>query len=86
MIGDILHDVEAGHRAGCRSVLIDNGNETEWQTNELRQPDLIAPDLYSAAQLIAAQERKQAASEGGGLGESGSAGGSVSGSIGGIRR
>lgn len=30
MIGDILHDIEAGHRAGCRSVLIDNGNETEW--------------------------------------------------------
>jgi histidinol-phosphate phosphatase family protein len=86
MIGDILHDVEAGHRAGCRSVLIDNGNETEWQTNELRQPDLIAPDLYAAAQLIAAHERKQAAGETSDLRESGSAGGSVSGSIGGIRR
>src|SRR5687767_8859310 len=30
MIGDILNDVEAGHNAGCRSILIDNGNETEW--------------------------------------------------------
>jgi histidinol phosphatase-like enzyme len=30
MIGDILNDVEAGNRAGCKTVLIDNGNETEW--------------------------------------------------------
>src|SRR6185295_18935494 len=30
MVGDILDDVEAGARAGCRTVLIDNGNETEW--------------------------------------------------------
>src|SRR5690606_33538868 len=30
MIGDILHDVEAGNRAGCKTILIDNGNETEW--------------------------------------------------------
>jgi D-glycero-D-manno-heptose 1,7-bisphosphate phosphatase len=60
MIGDILHDVEAGRRAGCRTVLIDNGNETEWKMSELRKPDLVAPDLYVAAQLIAAQERRQA--------------------------
>ncbi|MEC4819406.1 MAG: HAD hydrolase-like protein [Scytonema sp. PMC 1069.18] len=25
-IGDILNDVEAGHRAGCKTVLIDNGD------------------------------------------------------------
>jgi phosphoglycolate phosphatase-like HAD superfamily hydrolase len=30
MIGDILNDVEAGRRVGCRTILIDNGNETEW--------------------------------------------------------
>ena len=30
-IGDILNDVEAGHLAGCRTILIDNGNETQWQ-------------------------------------------------------
>ncbi len=29
-VGDILDDVEAGSRAGCRTILIDNGNETEW--------------------------------------------------------
>ena len=27
-VGDILDDVEAGRLAGCRTVLIDNGNET----------------------------------------------------------
>lgn len=56
MIGDILHDIEAGRRAGCRTVLIDNGNETEWKTSGLRTPHLVAPDLYVAAQLIAAEE------------------------------
>ncbi|WP_217619149.1 HAD-IIIA family hydrolase, partial [Achromobacter sp. GbtcB20] len=30
-IGDILDDVEAGNRAGCRSILLDVGNETEWR-------------------------------------------------------
>jgi D,D-heptose 1,7-bisphosphate phosphatase len=53
MIGDILNDVEAGLRAGCRTVLIDNGNETEWAFSMLRVPDLFAPDLYSAALQIA---------------------------------
>ena len=55
MVGDILHDVEAGHRAGCRAVLIDNGNETEWDLAGLRQPDFSAPDLAEAAALICGQ-------------------------------
>lgn len=49
MIGDILNDVEAGCRAGCRTVLINNGNETEWTLSPHRMPDLIACDLYHAA-------------------------------------
>ncbi|HJV86038.1 MAG TPA: HAD family hydrolase [Noviherbaspirillum sp.] len=53
MIGDILHDVEAGRRAGCRTVLIDNGNETEWKMSAHRTPHLTAPDLYVAATMIA---------------------------------
>ncbi|EKS71281.1 MULTISPECIES: HAD family hydrolase [Caballeronia] len=48
-IGDILDDVEAGHRAGCRSALIDNGNETEWLKGVGREPDIVAKDLYEAA-------------------------------------
>jgi D-glycero-D-manno-heptose 1,7-bisphosphate phosphatase len=52
MVGDILDDVEAGTRAGCRTVLIDNGNETEWQLSEHRVPDHIARDLAHAADII----------------------------------
>ena len=53
MIGDILHDVEAGNRAGCRTLLLDNGNETEWRLGPRRIPTRMAPDLYAAAVLIA---------------------------------
>ena len=56
MIGDILHDIEAGRRAGCRTVLIDNGNETEWKLSALRTPHVTAPDLYAAATMIAEAE------------------------------
>jgi histidinol-phosphate phosphatase family protein len=49
MIGDILDDVEAGRRAGCRTVLVDNGNETEWHMNAQRRPDVVARDLREAA-------------------------------------
>jgi D,D-heptose 1,7-bisphosphate phosphatase len=57
MVGDILNDVEAGRRAGCRTVLIDNGNETEWVLSPQRTPHLIAPDLHTAATMIAAADR-----------------------------
>lgn len=53
MIGDILHDVEAGNRAGCRTLLLDNGKETEWRLGPRRIPTRMAPDLYAAAVLIA---------------------------------
>jgi D-glycero-D-manno-heptose 1,7-bisphosphate phosphatase len=55
MIGDILNDVEAGNRAGCSTILIDNGNETEWRMNEVRTPDFIAADLLEAAAHIKMQ-------------------------------
>ena len=48
-IGDILDDVEAGRRAGCRTVLIDNGNETVWRRGALREPHVVAADMYRAA-------------------------------------
>lgn len=52
MIGDILNDVEAGLRAGCKSVLINNGNETEWFLNKLRIPTLIVSSMKEAAEKI----------------------------------
>ncbi len=51
-VGDILDDVEAGHRAGCRAILLDVGNETEWRPGPLRQPDCMASDLLDAARVI----------------------------------
>lgn len=52
IVGDILDDIEAGNRAGCRSVLIHNGHETEWRLGEHREPDDHARSLRQASQLI----------------------------------
>ncbi|HEY7315682.1 MAG TPA: HAD-IIIA family hydrolase [Gemmataceae bacterium] len=54
MVGDILDDIEAGRRAGCRTVLIDNGNETQWRRGKRRRPHHVAADLAVAAQFILA--------------------------------
>jgi histidinol-phosphate phosphatase family protein len=56
MIGDILDDIEAGRRAGCRTILLDVGNETEWQLTPERNPHHIAGDLAEAAAIIAAAQ------------------------------
>jgi D-glycero-D-manno-heptose 1,7-bisphosphate phosphatase len=53
-VGDILDDVEAGRRAGCATVLIDNGHETEWVLSPLRTPHVVAADLAEAARRITA--------------------------------
>ncbi len=64
MAGDILDDVEAGCRAGCRTVLIDNGHETEWLIGPGRSPDCRVRNLEEAAEHIlaadgVAREREQ---------------------------
>jgi len=53
LVGDILHDVEAGRRAGCRTILVDNGGETEWELAAIRRPHYLVGDLMSAADVIA---------------------------------
>jgi len=55
-IGDILNDIEAGRRAGCRTILIDNGNETEWRSTPDRIPDYLARNLAEAAWLLISLE------------------------------
>jgi histidinol-phosphate phosphatase family protein len=52
MVGDILHDVEAGGRAGCRTVLLDVGHETEWQPGPMRTPHHRCSTLLEAAEAI----------------------------------
>jgi D,D-heptose 1,7-bisphosphate phosphatase len=51
-VGDILNDMEAGRRAGCRTILLDNGNETEWELSRERLPDCVVSDLQDAADRI----------------------------------
>lgn len=61
MIGDILHDVEAGNRAGCKTILINNGNETEWLRNEFRYPTATLDSLRNASDLIIQSSLEEAA-------------------------
>jgi D-glycero-D-manno-heptose 1,7-bisphosphate phosphatase len=52
LIGDILDDVQAGRAAGCQTVLLNNGHETEWIVTPRRRPDHLAADLAEAAAII----------------------------------
>lgn len=52
LVGDILDDIEAGRRAGCQTVLLNNGNETEWLNSPLRQPTSVVSKLSQAAAAI----------------------------------
>jgi histidinol-phosphate phosphatase family protein len=51
-VGDLLNDIEAGRRADCRTVLLDNGNETEWELSPLRRPHFTVSNLSEAAEVI----------------------------------
>ena len=55
MIGDRLTDVEAGHRAGLRSVLI--GDTEDPKMSPWTPPEVQAQDLLEAAHKILAQTR-----------------------------
>lgn len=60
LVGDILDDVEAGRRAGCRTVLLDVGNETEWRTGPWRTPHVYARGLDGAVRAILAHAGQDA--------------------------
>ncbi|HZS59241.1 MAG TPA: HAD-IIIA family hydrolase [Gemmatimonadaceae bacterium] len=51
-VGDILDDIEAAHRAGCRAILFDSGGETEWEWSPLRAPDHVVRRFDRVADLI----------------------------------
>jgi len=55
-VGDILDDIEAGKRAGCRTVLVDLGTE-HLPERPIRRPDFVARDTLHALQIISACER-----------------------------
>lgn len=50
VVGDHYSDVAAGHRAGCRTVLISNGNSSEEEI--IVEPDWIASDLKEAVDWV----------------------------------
>lgn len=52
MVGDILDDVEAGHRAGAAGLLFDSGGETVWRRSPLREPDAVLRDWHGLADHI----------------------------------
>ncbi len=53
LIGDAQIDVEAGHRAGCRTVLVLSGKTQAAEVGVWRRsPDLIAKDLWDATRMI----------------------------------
>jgi D-glycero-D-manno-heptose 1,7-bisphosphate phosphatase len=54
-VGDILDDIEAGNRAGCRTILVDLGTESP-PSHPLRTPDFVAQDTRHALAIIAAIE------------------------------
>ena len=56
MIGDILNDIEAGRNAGCQTILIDNGGETEWLVTEERVPHAVVTNMLEAAAYILQQK------------------------------
>ena len=56
LVGDILDDVEAGKRAGCRSILVDLGTES-LPTQPLRSPDFVARNTVHALRIIRAVEQ-----------------------------
>lgn len=59
MIGDILNDVEAGNTAGCKTILLNNGNETEWTLNENRAPLYTVQTLEQATEIMITYELEQ---------------------------
>ena len=55
-VGDILDDVEAGARAGCRTVLVDLGTEAP-PLVPIRRPSFVARDTAHALAIVAAAEQ-----------------------------
>ena len=52
MVGDSATDVEAGHEAGCATVLLQHPGSTHRRPPRARRPDYQVLDLAAAASLI----------------------------------
>lgn len=61
MVGDTLDDIEAGRRAGCRTLLYDTGGETVWRDTPLRRPLHRTADWAEVARIVLAHAQRPAA-------------------------
>lgn len=53
LVGDKMSDIEAGYRAGCKTILVLTGHGSdELKMNANTKPDHISKDLYTASQII----------------------------------
>lgn len=58
MIGDQMRDIEAGHAAGVRTVLIRHGDPTRAGDSEV-EPDVVASNLVEAVRAVAQHRRSE---------------------------
>ena len=52
MVGDKASDIEAGRRAGCKTIIVKTGHGVEELKNNDVECDYVASDLYDAVQHI----------------------------------
>ncbi|KQW52401.1 hypothetical protein ASD88_05260 [Pelomonas sp. Root662] len=52
MVGGLQDDVEAGQRAGCRTLLLSDGDESQWRRTPLRTPEAVCHDWAGVARHI----------------------------------
>lgn len=64
LIGESLDDVEAGRRAGVRTVLVNTGKETAWALSTERLPHHIVSDFTQATKIIASFDLVYEAAQG----------------------
>lgn len=55
MVGDTDGDVQAGHSAGCRTILVEHPGSAHKRTADIH-PDAVASDLGAAAGIILAEK------------------------------
>ncbi len=61
MVGDKWIDVECGHRAGCLSVLVTTGTDSQHHQRAQAEADYVAGDLNVAAEWILRTHREKTA-------------------------
>jgi D,D-heptose 1,7-bisphosphate phosphatase len=60
MVGDAARDIEAGQRAGCRTIRLRSGHEDHEQEIQAAQADYTARNLVEAAKIVLQQDRQEA--------------------------